>query len=112
MNKMEQILSTSGNDLLKRRSNQVASLIEMEQESVRNNLKRDVLVLEGELETVMDVSVRSRDSLSPTSEDFSAKSFVDRIQKIKVDLRNKRIEYTIAQDTYEDLFSQAKVEDK
>ena len=105
MNKMQKILSASGSELLKKRAGSVAALIEMEQQTLVNNLKRDVLVLEGELDQVLDVSVRSRESLSPASEDFSAKSFVDRIQKIKVDLRNKTIERDIAIATYDELFS-------
>lgn len=104
MNKMEQILSASGDSLLKRRSKNVAALIEMEQQTLVNNLKRDVLTLEGQLANIFDLSVKTRDSLSPINENFSALDYARRIQELKIQLRNKRIEYKLAATTYDDLF--------
>lgn len=104
MNKMEQILGASGIDLLRRRGKKVATLIAMEQETLVNMLKRDVMSLESKLEEILDVSVKSRDSLSPTNENFDPRQFVEEIQNIKKQLRNKRIELKFAESTYNALF--------
>ena len=104
MNKMEQILGASGIELLRRRGKKVATLIAMEQETLINLLRRDVLSLESKMEEILDVSVKSRDSLSPTNENFDPKRFVEEIQGIKKLLRNKRIELKFAEATYKSLF--------
>jgi len=104
MNKMQNIVSASGNDLLKRRAKQVVELIQMEQEQVVNNLNREVIALEGKLDATLDLSVKSRDSLTIVDGQFDERKFCAAIQGIKVDMRNKQIELDIARNTMSDLF--------
>jgi len=109
---MQQIVSASGNDLLKRRSDQVVELIRMEQEQVVNNLNREVLSLEGKYMSILDLSVRTRDSLTIVDGEFDERKFCSEIQRIKVELRNKRIEHDLAKGTLQELFGEAEEETK
>lgn len=116
MNKMEKILSESGNSLLKKRAAHVASMVKMEQDSLTNDLYKEVMNLEQRLAEVTDLSITSRDSLVVGPDGFNAEEFCKEVQNIKVKLRNKRIEYEIARNTKDELFTEidddSKEEDK
>ena len=109
---MQQIVSASGNDLLKRRADQVVQLIEMEQQQVVNNLNREVIAIEGKLTAILDLSVKTRDSLTIVDGEFDERKFCSEIQRLKVELRNKKIELELAKETLSDLFGEVENKEK
>lgn len=106
MNKMEKILAESGNQLLKRRSAQTAHLIKIRQDRIVSELYEEILMMEGQLENIKDLSIESRDSLRPTSKTFDPDEFCKEIQRLKLLIRDKRIEHDQAKETYEELFTE------
>jgi hypothetical protein len=104
MNKMKKILSESGNQLLKKRAEQLSNQIEIKQRRLVDDLYSEVLSLEGKLENVLDLSPDSRLSTQPASKDFEPETFVKQIQELKVQIRDRKIEYELAKETYDELF--------
>lgn len=102
----KQMLSETGNALLVKRADQIAQIVEMEQQSLVNNLKKEKFGLENELASLTDLSVRTSDSLTLASKSFNPSEFVSQVQNLKVKLRNKEIELKLAQDTYDEWFKE------
>lgn len=54
MGNFKQMLSETGNALLVKRADQIAQIVEMEQQSLVNNLKKEKFGLENELASLTD----------------------------------------------------------
>ena len=111
MNKFTKMLSSTRNELLKRRAVQIATSAQIAQENLVNAIKQDIVKTELRVQSLMDMGPDTADSLRPAHKDFDPQSWVAEIQRAKESLYEKKISLKIATATYNDLFAPIAGED-
>ena len=106
--KFKSELSKSNKSIKAQRANMVAEDAKFAQEEILRNLQAQKRELEKQLIMCSDMSPDSELSLKVVKDDFDAKLWATSIQRIKVDLANKEVEMQLAQDTYDEWFSDEK----
>lgn len=98
------ILSRSGQSLLESRAANISNLVKFEQEEIINDLRKEILRKESELDSIQDLSINNTTSLNPVKADFKPSDFCKKIHEIKINTQNLIMEYIIAVNTFNDWF--------
>ena len=112
MNKFEEIVGNNSNAVLARRATHLADTAKLSQESLMNTLKTKKAELEGKIIDLTDLAPTSKDSLAPGVEDFNAKNWVEELQNLKLELYDLEVSIKLANETYNEYFSDIKPTDK
>lgn len=89
----------STNPTLIRRAAQAADRLKLEQESLVNNLKRDLAAKESELETCLDIGPDDSTSLRATNDTFQPAVLVKKVHTLEIDILNLKVELDVANKT-------------
>ena len=106
--KFKSELSKSNKAIKAQRANMVSEDAKFQQEEILRGLQAQVRELEKDLILCSDMSPDSELSLKVVKDDFDAKAWAVSVQRIKVDLANKQVEMQLAQETYDEWFSDEK----
>ena len=112
MNKFEEIVGNNSNAVLARRATHLADTAKLSQESLMNTLKTKKAELEGRIINLTDLAPTSKDSLAPGVEGFNAKNWVEELQNLKLVLYDLEVSIKLANETYNEYFSDIKPTDK
>ena len=112
MNKFEEIVGNNSNAVLARRATHLADTAKLSQESLMNTLKTKKAELEGKIIDLTDLAPTSKDSLAPGVEGFNAKNWVEELQNLKLELYDLEVSIKLANETYNEYFSDIKPTDK
>lgn len=112
MNKFEEIVGNNSNAVLARRATHLADTAKLSQESLMNTLKTKKADLEGKIIDLTDLAPTSKDSLAPGVEGFNAKNWVEELQNLKLELYDLEVSIKLANETYNEYFSDIKPTDK
>ena len=110
MNKFAQQLSRTNTDLKAARAQSTASLVEIEQSNLVNNLYRDLVSKRNELEDLFDLGPDSTTSLRSPRKDFDAGAWTKRVQDLKVELLDLEVRHKLANETFAEWFSETDTE--
>ena len=110
MNKFALQLSRTNSDLKAARAQSTASLVEIEQSNLSNNLYRDLVSKRNELEDLFDLGPDSTTSLRSPHRDFDATAWVRRVQDLKVEILDLEVRHKLASDTFNEWFSVTETE--
>lgn len=105
MNKFTKLISQNGDSTLQRRAQSVATAAEIAQQTLVNKLKLEKSNLELKIMNLTDLAPDSKDSLRPCDSDWNANTWATNLQKAKQDLYNVKIQLKLAEDTYNEYFT-------
>lgn len=105
MNKFLSSIS-NGKKTLEKRSKSIGTAAEVAQSNLVNFLKNEITKLELKESDLTDFSPETSDSLRPGSKDWDAEKWVKELQETRQNLYDLRIQYKIAQDTYDEYFKE------
>jgi hypothetical protein len=110
-NKFIKELTLSGVDLKGKRASILSSQVTSAQTSLINDLKGKRDQLELKLEDLTDLAPKSTTSLKVGHKEFNATQWVREVHDTKVALEEAELELSIAEETFEEWFSELKEED-
>lgn len=99
-------LISSGNTTLVKRAEALSTKAKISQETIINNLKNLKSNLELQIFDMLDFAPESTDSLRPGSSNFNGDEWAETLQKAKVDLYKTELSLKIAQETYDEYFTE------
>lgn len=105
MNKFVSIISSTRNEVLKRRASQIGTSAQIAQENLINKLKQDIINQELRVQSLIDMGPDTTDSLRPGCKDWNPDRWVAELQKAKETHYELKVSLKLAQETYEDLFT-------
>lgn len=88
------------------RAEAVATQAKLAQESLINDLAKNVNTLSAALTNTLDIGPDSSDSLRPVGPNFDAGAWVHDVQALKVDIKKAQERLDIAKETYAEWFSE------
>lgn len=97
------MLSETGDNVLLKRAKNISNRAELEMSGLVSNLEKDVLELEARIANLEDLSVCSKDSLTP-AEGFDPKAWVEEIQGVSIELEFRKAELKVARGNYKKYF--------
>ena len=103
MNKFLKSIS-NGSSTLQKRAKSLNTAAEVAQSNLVNFLKNEITKLELRESDLTDLSPETTDSLRPGSKGWDAEKWVKDLQEVRQSLYDLRIQYNIAQDTYDEFF--------
>lgn len=106
MNKFTELISNNGENTLVNRARILAESAELAQNRLINKLKATKAELELELDKLTDLAPETTDSLRPGSKSWNPEQWVKRMQEINEDLYNLKIQIEIAENTYNEYFTE------
>ena len=104
MNKFVTLISSNGNEALKRRADTIAQNAEVAQQNLVNNLKQRKIEIDLKIADLTDLAPDSSVSLRPGNKDWDAKKWVADLQKAKQDKYAVEIQLKLAEETYNEYF--------
>lgn len=104
MNKFALQLSKSNADIRSARAQSTAAQVEIEQQTLVNNLYRDLLSKRNELEDLFDLSPDSTTSLRSPNRGFNAAEWARKVQELKIDILELEVAHKLATETYTEWF--------
>lgn len=104
MSKFQQILTSSGQDVLDKRSEIVLSRTKAAMADKLTALKRQKESLELDELNLVDLSVDTRDSLRPTSKNFNPVIWVEQLMEINEALKDINESIEVAEALYNEYF--------
>lgn len=111
MNKFQSLVGQNGNDVLKRRAEALATHAEIAQSAIVNKLKQEKTKIELDILNLTDLAPETNDSLRPGSKDWDATTWARNLQKAKQDLYNVKIQLQLAEETYNEYFTELEPKD-
>lgn len=105
MNKFAAQLSRTNADLKSARAQSTASLVEIEQSNLVNNLYRDLVSKRNELDDLFDLGPESTTSLRAPGKGFNAADWTSRVQNLKVEILDLEVRHKLATETYTEWFT-------
>lgn len=106
MNKFQTLISQNENEVLKRRAEALATHAEIAQSAIVNKLKQEKTKIELEILNLTDLAPDTTDSLRPGGKDWDATTWAKNLQKAKQDLYNIKIQLQLAEETYNEYFTE------
>lgn len=103
-NKFAQLISNNGDNVLKRRADNLASTAEIAQQTLINELKNKKANLELRLSDLTDLAPTNKMDLTPNSENWDPNKWVSEVQNIKQELYQLKIQLQLAEETYDEFF--------
>ena len=104
MNKFVTLISSNGNEALKRRAATIAQNAEVAQQNLVNNLKQRKIEIDLKIADLTDLAPDSSVSLRPGNKDWDAKKWVADLQQAKQDKYSVEIQLKLAEETYNEYF--------
>jgi short-subunit dehydrogenase involved in D-alanine esterification of teichoic acids len=104
MSKFQEILTSSGQEVLDKRSTIVLSRTKAAMTDKLTALKRQRESLELDELNLVDVSVETRDSLRPTSKNFNPVIWTEQLLEINMALKDINDEIEVAEALYSEYF--------
>lgn len=105
MKKFQELISDVTNASLRRRAAQISTSAEIAQQNLVNKLKQDKTNVELRIAALTDLAPDSTDSLRPGSKDWDATKWVTDLQNAKQDLYQIDIQLKLAQETFDEYFT-------
>jgi hypothetical protein len=99
MKKFVANLSASGNNIRQDRAAALAQQVEIEQDTLVNSLRMDLLRKEAELNSLADLGPSTTYDLRVGGKEFNPKAWVTAVQACKVELLNIRVQLELAEET-------------
>ena len=106
MNKFVTLISSNGNEALKRRATTIAQNAEVAQQNLVNNLKQRKIEIDLKIADLTDLAPDSSVSLRPGNKDWDAKKWVNDLQQAKQDRYSIEIQLKLAEETYNEYFGE------
>lgn len=106
MSKFSTQLSGTHRELRESRANSAAKQASSAQDELVSSLRREVGRLELDIESHTDIAPTS--SIQLRLENFDAKSWVERLQDLKIQLLEARAKLQVAEDTRREWFDETK----
>lgn len=107
MNKFEQILSASGQEVLDNRSKLIAKGTSAALADKIRELEFQKDTLELEVCNLTDVSVKNKDSLNPAGGNFSSKAWIAKLAELKLAIKDIDEELEVYYEIEEEYFTVA-----
>ena len=104
MNKFVSIISSTRNEVLRRRAAQIGTSAQIAQENLINKLKQDIVTQELRVQSLIDMGPDTTESLRPGCKDWNPDRWVAELQKAKETHHELKVSLKLAQETYDDLF--------
>ena len=112
MNKFEKLISANGDSTLKRRASIISNESKMAQEDIVATIKRAINQEELKLMSLTDFAPTQTTSLQPGNfAQGGASEWAQELQKCKESLYNLKIKLKLAQETYEEYFTEETTEE-
>lgn len=112
MNKFEKLISANSNSTLKRRAGIISNESKMAQEDIIATIKRAINQEELTLMSLTDFAPTHTTSLQPGNfAQGGASNWAQELQKCKENLYNLKIKLKLAQETYEEYFTEETTEE-
>lgn len=108
MNKFQSVLKQSSKDIKANRARIASENAKDAAEEMVRKLRKDLRNYESQLDNLTDLNRDSELSLKVIRDDFNAGNWMSTIQNVKVAIANKKIELAIAEETFEEWFSEFK----
>tara|TARA_R110000803_G_scaffold208136_1_gene276614 strand:+ start:1000 stop:1338 length:339 start_codon:yes stop_codon:yes gene_type:complete len=106
MKKFEQTLVSSSKKIKAARAKIISENAEAAQEDILRLLKKALRDIDSELLSLTDIHPDSELSLSVVTPNFNAETLFTKIQSCKIRKANKLVELSIAQETYDEWFTE------
>lgn len=106
MNKFITAIAGNAEGIKLKRAENTAVAAKLAQESLINEKRKAVQVIESELTKHLDIGPDSADSLRPVDRNFNASAWVATTQDLKVALKKAQEHLDIAEATYVEWFSE------
>lgn len=107
MNKFEKLISANGDSTLKRRASIISNESKMAQEDIVATIKRAINQEELKLMSLTDFAPTQTTSLQPGNfAQGGASEWARELQECKENLYNLKIKLKLAQETYEEYFTE------
>jgi len=107
MNKFISAIAGNAEGIKLKRAQDTAVAAKLAQESLINEKRKAVQVIEASLTRALDIGPDSADSLRPVDRNFNANNWVNEVQSLKVALRDAKETLAVAEETYVEWFSEA-----
>lgn len=104
MSKFLENLKKSNKEIRESRAKNLASTVDIAQQSLINDLKTKQLQLQQAIENHVDLSPTNADDLGP--QELNATEWVLKLQELKEELTEVEVQLKIAQSTYDEWFSE------
>lgn len=112
MNKFEKLISANGDSTLKRRASIISNESKIAQEDIVATIKRAINQEELKLMSLTDFAPTQTTSLQPGNfAQGGASEWAQELQKCKENLYNLKIKLKLAQETYEEYFTEETTEE-
>lgn len=108
MNKFTELISNNGNETLNRRASAIAQNAEIAQQDILNSLKKQHAELTLKKESLTDLAPDSTVSLRPGSKDWNPDTWAAELQETKQKLYFLEIQIKLAQETFDEYFTEPK----
>ena len=105
MNKFMKLLSADNNSIKGNRAKLIAEDLKAAQEEIVRNLQQEKRDIERKLLILSDFSPESELSLKVVRDGFDSKEWARNNQDLKVELANKTVEVKLAEETYNEWFT-------
>ena len=106
MKKFQELISDNTSASLKRRAAQIATSAEIAQQNLVSALRQEKTNIELKIEVLKDLAPDSTDSLRPGGKDWDAVTWVKNLQNAKQDLYQIDIQLKLAQETFNEYFTE------
>jgi hypothetical protein len=106
MKKFQELISDNTSASLKRRAAQISTSAEIAQQNLVNALKQEKTNIELRIAALTDLAPDSTESLRPGSKDWDAIEWVKNLQNAKQDLYQIDLQLKLAQETFDEYFSE------
>jgi hypothetical protein len=106
MNKFQSLIANNGNEVLQRRAANVATTAEIAQQTLLNSLKVEKADIENRIMNLTDLAPENTDSLRPGTSNWNPTQWAEDLQKAKEDLYSISIRIKMAQETYDEYFTE------
>ena len=108
MNKFTEQISDTSNATLKRRAAAIAQGAELAQQDIINNLKKEHTELTLQKANLTDLAPETNDSLRPGDKDWKPSVWAKELQEVKQKIYFLEIQIKLAEETYEEFFTEKK----
>ena len=105
MSKFQEILTSSGQEVLDKRSTIVLNRTKSAMADKITGLKRQKETLELEVLNLVDLSVDTRDSLRPTSKNFNPEIWTEQLLDYHIKLQEIQEVIDVAEELFEEFFN-------
>jgi len=105
-NKFISNLTSSSSDIKKTRATIISKNAEAAQADVVRVKQQELRDLEAKKLELSDLYPESEFSLMVTAKDFNAKAWAESLQNLNIQILNKSVEVKLAEDTYNEWFSE------